>query len=189
MVTVRPYDKKDFRFVQDVCVATSQTVDKDTPLDRALVCAMYCDYYLDNQSEFCFVAEDDGKVIGYILCGADVDDYDSKMQNLYYPLIHKLNGNAYFDFVASRKIEQRYIRNGYTAHLHIDVLPEYQRQGIGTKLFETLCQKLKEVCVEGLYLICAKKNQPARNFYEKCGLEDIDYLSGTVVYGIKFFEE
>ncbi len=189
MVTIRPYDKKDFRFVQDICMQTSWMKDDITPISRAYMCAMYCDYYLDNQSQFCFVAEDDGNVIGYILCSADCDDYMEKMQQLYLPLVRKLSSKDYMRFSTLQKIEQRYIHAGYTAHLHIDILPEYQCQGIGTKLIQQLTAKLKETCVEGLYLVCSAKNQLARAFYEKRGFEDIDYITGCVVYGKKFFTE
>ena len=189
MITIRPYDKKDFRSVQDICMLTSWMKDDITPVSRAYMCAMYCDYYLDNQSEFCFVAEDDGQVVGYILCAADCDDYLEKMDELYLPLVRKLSGKDHLRFVAQQRVEQRYIRAGYTAHLHINLLPEYQRQGIGTQLVDALINKLTQMCVEGVYLVCSNKNEGARAFYEKCGFEDIDYITGCVVYGKKLFSK
>ena len=189
-MTIRPYNKKDFRYVQDICIATSQLSDEDTPINRAYLCALYCDYYLDNQPEFCFVAVDDNDIpVGYVLCSADCDDYLVKMEDLYLPLVRKVNSGEFFKFNALNKITQRYIRQGYTAHLHIDILEEYQSQGIGTQLIETLCDKLKESNVEGVYLICGIKNSEARAFYEHRGFDDIDYITGAVVYGKKFFEE
>ena len=190
MFTVRPYEKKDFRFVQDICVATSAIADEDTPINRATLCAMYCDYYLDNEPEFCFVAvDDDDTPIGYILCAADLDTYNEQMENNYLPLVRKLNGGEFFRFSAERKLDQRYIKQGYTAHIHIDILPEFQDQGVGTQLLTALQDKLTESFVEGLYLTCSLKNTKARAFYEKCGFEDIDYITGAVVYGKKLFTE
>lgn len=188
-MTIRPYSKKDFRYVQDICMATSSLADKDNPLNRSCVCSLYCDYYLDNQPEFCYVAVDDNDVpIGYVLCSADCDDYLVKMDDMYLPLVRKVNSGEFFKFNALNRVVQRYIRQGYTAHLHIDILEEYQSQGLGTELIETLCAKLKDCNVEGLYLICGLKNASARAFYEKLGFEDIDYITGAVVYGKKFFE-
>lgn len=187
---IRAYDKKDFRYVQDICVKTSHVADDDTPVNRALLCAMYCDYYLENQAEFCFVAVDDNDIpVGYVLCAADCGDYQVQMEEGYLPLIRKLNGSEYYRLSAQLKIEQRYIRAGYTAHLHIDVLKEHQGQGIGTKLMETLCAKLKDVNVEGVRLLCSRKNDAAFEFYKKCGFEDIDYITGAVVFGKKFFTD
>ena len=188
-MTIRPYQKRDFRYVQDICMATSQLCDEDTPINRAYLCTLYCDYYLDNQSEFCFVAVDDDDIpVGYVLCAADCSDYLEKMDELYLPLVRKVNSGEYFKFNAMHKISQRYIRQGYTAHLHIDILEEYQSQGLGTMLVEEVCNKLRECNVEGVHLICGMKNTVARAFYEKRGFDDIDYISGAVVYGKKFFE-
>ncbi len=189
-MTVRPYLKKDFRYVQDICVATSKYADEDTPSNRALLCAMYCDYYLDNQSDYCFVAVDDNDVpVGYILCAVDLDDYEEKMQQLYLPLVRKISGGEYYRFGAETKVAQRYVREGYTAHLHLNVLPEYQRQGLGGQLVQTLEDKLRGMFVEGAYIICGQKAEGARAFYLKRGYEDIDYLTGAVVYAKKFFTE
>lgn len=190
MITVRPYQKKDFRFVQDVCLTTSWLGENPTPHNRAVVCTMYCDYYLDHQSEFCFVAVDENDVpVGYVLCAVDLDDYHEEMKENYLPLVRKISGTDYYRFSAEMKMEQRYAKQGYTAHLHVDILPEFHRQGVGTQLVNTLLEKLQSIFVEGVYLVCAIKNDGAKAFYEKLGFEDIDYLSGCVVYGKKLFSE
>ena len=188
-MTIRPYQKKDFRYVQDICVAMSKYADDDTPITRATLTAMSCDYYLDNQADYCFVAVDDNDIpVGYVLCSVDRDDYEEKMNELYLPLVRKLNSSEYFHYIAELKVTSRYVRQGYLAHLRIDILEDYQRQGIGTQLMETLENKMREMYVEGMYLICGEKSS-VREFYEKMGYEDIDFLSGSVVYGKKFFEE
>ena len=72
--------------------------------------------------------------------------------------------------------------------MHLDVLEEYRGQGLGTLLIEKLCNQLQEMNVEGVRLICGKNNEQARAFYENRGFEDIDYITGAVVYGKKFFQ-
>lgn len=189
-MTIRPYRKKDFRFVQDICMATSKYADDDTPINRAVMLSMYCDYYLDHQPDYCFVAVDDNdEPVGYVLCVVDLDEYQDCMQELYLPLVHKVSGSDYFRFVAETKVCDRYVRQGYTAHLHLNILPEYQRQGLGTQLVAALEEKLKGMYVEGIYLVTGQKNKPAREFCEKLGYEDIDYLTNLVVYGKKFYTE
>ena len=187
---IRPYQKKDFRYVQDICMDTSSNVVADTPLTRATLSALYCDYYMDNQSDYCFVAVDDNDIpVGYVLCSVDRDDYEEKMNEQYLPLVRKLSSSDYFVYVAVLKVTSRYVRQGYLAHLQIHVLDEYKRQGVGSKLIETLEEKLRAMYVEGSYLFCGEKAEEARAFFEKMGYEDIDYLSGLVVYGKKFFTE
>ena len=190
MIKIRPYDKKDFRYVQDVCFATSWLKNKPNQTNRAVVCAMYCDYYLDNEPEYCFVAVDDNDIpVGYILCAVDLDNYRDQLQDDYLQMVRKLSGSDYYRYAAEDKLEQRFIRQGYTAHLHLDILEDYQRQGVGTSLLETLEAKLKEAFIEGVYLVCGLKNDAARAFYEKRGYTDIDYFTGCVVYGKKLFSE
>ncbi len=187
---IRPYEKRDFRYVQDICVATSKYAENDNPTNRAVLCSMYCDYYLDFQSDYCYVAVDGNDIpVGYLLCVVDLDQYTDCMQELYLPLVRKLSGSDYYRFVAETKVCERYVRQGYTAHFHINILPDYQRCGLGTQLVQALESKLKEMFVEGLYIVAGQKNTAARAFCEKLGYEDIDYLVGAVVYGKKLFTE
>ena len=190
MITIRPYNKKDFRYIQDICMATSALANDDTPINRAMLCAMYCDYYLDNQGEHCFVAVDENDIpVGYVLCAVDVGNYDEQMTERYLPLVRKISGKHFFEYNAEIKIAERYVRSGYTAHLHIDILSDYHRQGIGTELIKALENHLKEMFVEGIHIVCSSKNKTACAFYEKMGYQDIDYIVGAIVYGKKFFTE
>lgn len=187
---IRPYQKKDFRYVQDICMANSKYAEEDTPLNRAAQCAMYCDYYLDCQSDYCFVAVDEQDIpVGYILSAADLDDYQDRMQELYLPLVRKVSGGDYFRFVAETRVCERYVRQGYTAHLYLGVIKNLPQEGLDELLLTTLENKLKEMFVEGLYVIVGQKDKETRAFYEKMGYEDIDYLTGAVVYGKKLFSE
>lgn len=190
MITIRPYDKKDFRYIQDICMATSALANDDTPINRAMLCAMYCDYYLDNQGDHCFVAVDENDIpVGYVLCAVDVGNYDEQMSEHYLLLVRKISSKHFFEYNAEIKIAERYVRSGYTAHLHIDILSDYHRQGIGTELIKALENHLKEMFVEGIHIVCSSKNKTACAFYEKMGYQDIDYIVGAIVYGKKFFTE
>ncbi len=191
VITIRPYQKKDFRFVQDICLEMSWLHNDQTPLNRAWMCAKYCDYYLDCESEFCFVAVDDEQdaPVGYILCAGDFANYREILTENYLPIVRKLSSSDYFRFAAELKVEERYAKQGYTAHLLINVLPEYQHQGVGSQLIEALLDKLKEMFVEGVYVVCGSKNQPAKALFEKHGFDDIDYITGAVVYGKKLYSE
>lgn len=185
-MTIRPYQKKDFRYVQDICVAYCQ--EDDTPINRVKLSAMYCDYYLDNQADYCYVAVDDNDVpVGYILCSVDRDNYEEMMTDMYLPLLRKVSSGDYFHLNAQVKVTSRYVRQGYLAHFYLSC--DDNNQEMGEKLVETVENKLREMYVEGIYLLTGQKNTLARAFYEKLGYEDIDYLSGSVVYGKKLYTE
>jgi len=53
----------------------------------------------------------------------------------------------------------------HPAHLHIDILPEFQRQGWGSKLLEAFYGKMREVGVEGVHLGVLRQSEGALKFY------------------------
>jgi ribosomal protein S18 acetylase RimI-like enzyme len=59
----------------------------------------------------------------------------------------------------------------YPAHLHINILPGYQRQGIGHRLMKSFESNLKEKEVFGFHLEVSKNNKLGISFYEKYGLD------------------
>lgn len=189
MITVRPYSKKDFRFVQDICVANSQFADEDNAINRATVCALNCDYYIDNEPQFCFVLVDDDLPVGYVVCSADCDNFAEQTDDNYLPLVRKLNSGLFFHFSAERKLDQRYIRLGFTAHLRMEVLADYASTDNADKLLQALENKLTESFVEGVYVVVPNKDKGAAEFYKRHGFDDIDYIGGAVVYGKKLFSE
>lgn len=75
------------------------------------------------------------------------------LQHLYMPekLLH-------VDF--PRLVEE------YPAHLHIDLLPGYQRRGFRRQLMEVFCEKLRRDGVKGVHLGMALENQNGI-FYER----------------------
>jgi GNAT superfamily N-acetyltransferase len=57
----------------------------------------------------------------------------------------------------------------FPAHLHIDILPEYQGKGRGRALMNAFIAKLRENGVKGIHLIKAVENTASEIFYSKVG--------------------
>lgn len=57
----------------------------------------------------------------------------------------------------------------FPAHLHIDILDDWQRKGWGKKLIEALCDELRAEGVKGVHLGMVGTNYGAITFYEKLG--------------------
>lgn len=72
------------------------------------------------------------------------------------------------------------------AHLHIDILPEYQRQGWGRRLIGEVVRFLQEEKgLNALWLGMDPRNENARKFYYRLGFRDIS--GGPFgVMGLKF---
>ena len=69
---LQPKDKENCRTVcHQTATAPKYVKSKD------LVCLLYCDYYVDNEADNCFVVTDeDDNAIGYILCAEDQKKFD-----------------------------------------------------------------------------------------------------------------
>ena len=55
------------------------------------------------------------------------------------------------------------------------ILAEYRNKQIGTKLVEKFFQWAKDKGIKNIKVIASSKNEPAINFYKKCGFKDYDH--------------
>lgn len=178
---IRRFEEKDRENCRDICHKTA-TAPKYVK-SKDLVCLLYCDYYLDNEPDNCFVlVDDDDNAIGYIISAEDEWAYKKGMKP-YLKKVRKLDfGEWLSDFVAN--LVDKSVAKRYPAHLHIDILPEGQRKGYGSKLIDTLENHLKENGVKGVRLGVGGDNTGAHAFYEANGYTLIrNYKSLGRVYG------
>jgi GNAT superfamily N-acetyltransferase len=73
----------------------------------------------------------------------------------------------------------------YPAHLHIDILPEYQRRGYGTILINAFLQAVKSLGAKGVHLDMVQHNVSGRAFYEKIGFQMCSQVLDDGVSGLK----
>ncbi len=183
MAAVRPYEPKDKENVRIICLETGPS-NAYEPKERALLLACFCDYYIENEPENCFVVADDGdNAVGYIFCTGDFDRYYEIFRRKYIPAAREASLSkgimAWFTTFPTR-----YYAKKYPAHLHIDILPDYQRQGFGSKLMDANINNLKAKNVPAVMLVCGSKNQKGINFYKKYGFKKVVNIFGFTVMGM-----
>lgn len=186
MPEIRPYRHDDYDAVRKICLECSD-VRKRTEVQRLAILKTYCDYYIEVEPQNCFVAVDENdKPIGYILCAENYGKYNKVFSEKYLPVI-KAFGFTYM--VAARSSSTLHGRYAgyYPSHMHIDILPEYQRQGLGTKLVDALAEHLRSRDGRGVMLIVGKKNEKGMNFYSKYGFSVINTISGAVIMGLELY--
>ncbi len=189
MVFIREYKPQDRKGVINVCWRTGYMGEPAEGRfdDRYLFGLLFCLYYVDYEPENCYVAveEQNGQVIGYIL-----SSFNSEKQEIQFrkKMIRKIIRRAFLYtlwrypktfrvFWYFKKIfqEEPKIPNEkglfapYPAHFHIDILPKYHRQGIGTQLMTNLENHFKNHKVEGVHLGTSERNIKAIAFYQKLG--------------------
>jgi GNAT superfamily N-acetyltransferase len=59
----------------------------------------------------------------------------------------------------------------YPAHLHIDILPDYQRKGYGTVLMNAFLDAVRSQGAAGVHLDMVRHNVTGRAFYDRIGFQ------------------
>ncbi len=165
---IRKYQPRDKENCREICHKTASAPKYVNSKD--LVCALYCDYYVENESDNCFVVTNqEGNAIGYILCAPNPKIYDEGIK----PYLKKARELDFFESIGPW-LECHFLKGickKYPAHLHIDILPEGQGQGAGSKLIHALESHLKTLGVKGVRLGVGGDNKGAHRFYERNGFK------------------
>ncbi len=173
-------DKKD---VRRICCETalmgepcSAFFDGDEIFADALTL-----YFTDYEPEAVFIAEDNHKVIGYLLGAKDLRTANKTFAgNIALPLFFKsLFGgvflkkkNIFFFLRLLKSLIRREFKapdflKDYPAALHINIDKYFCRQGIGSKLINDYLKYLKEQCITGVHF--AVMSDKAGSFFAKQG--------------------
>ena len=179
---IRPEDEPE---IQNICHRTF-TVCPDFP-DPELVSYRWAAWYVRHAGDFSFAAVDgNGKAVGYVLCAPDTNEYTLSYETEMVPLIEERmqrlrisHPELYERFRLSflpeageySLPELRSVLREYPAHLHIDLLPGYQKRGLGGRLMEALLERLRGAGTAGVHLCVGTGNVNAVGFYRRFGFE------------------
>ncbi|MFF7445425.1 MULTISPECIES: GNAT family N-acetyltransferase [unclassified Streptomyces] len=183
---IRPYRPEDRATLEDICIRTAHNGQDSRPVyaDPAILPVIFATPYVELEPELAFVLDDGrGQAVGYILGTADtprfVDAFRAKWlpsvadrypepsgppatpDEAMIPLLHHPERMLVPELAA------------YPAHLHIDLLPEWQGRGHGRELMRTFLRALAERGVPAVHLVMALANTPARAFYDRLGFQEI----------------
>lgn len=186
MYTIRPYQEKDRRRVEAICLSPETAgTDREAgrnPLSEPLL-TVFCRYYVEQEPQHCFVAADEqDEAVGYILCAADFPAWEEVFTRLYL----KKTRNPITKAMGKGTIEGlRPFSKEYPAHLHIDLMERCQRQGLGTRLMDTLLAHLRERGVPGVVLSVEAGNEKGIRFYQKYGFQELGRDKRQITLGKK----
>ena len=185
MNKIRAAKPQDIVQIKKICAETADESLRKNEKMRDITALLFAEYYIKHELQNCFVLEDDGKVVGYILCSTDIKRFLKAYRTDIFKAVTSL---SVLWGVACLFIPLKYVllQKKYPAHLHIDILKEYQSSGYGSKLMQTLFAHLKKQRIKGLCLSCSAKNEKALRFYRKFGFTPLLKAFGGVMMGIKF---
>ncbi|KAI8939273.1 hypothetical protein NX059_005099 [Plenodomus lindquistii] len=190
---VRSYDPaRDFEHGLHVYFAT---IDPGLNFEPARTIGSYLWYrpYVSLTPETCQVLDDgSGRIVGYCIGTADTTSFAQRWREVF---IHDINpehvpkpelqtddqlmeGDMVKDFrTAAYNAHCSMLQDWpetltqFAAHLHIDILPEYQRKGYGKTLINAFFKTVKIQGAKGVHLDMVKTNTNGRTFYERIGFQ------------------
>lgn len=204
MVIIRKAKKSDIKDIVHVCYKTGYMGEDCIGhfSDEKLFGYLFSQYYPQHEPEHSFVADDNGRVVGYILGSPDTDLqgkrfmakmvpkiilrmflYTSMRYNKDFRMFLKeaAVGITYLKLPKNPKnMPHEKINQNFPAHLHIDILEEYQRQGIGGKLIHAYISHMRKLGVKGIHLGTSEKNKKAVPFYKKMGFKIVRIDRGNL---------
>jgi len=196
---IRAYLPTDLDHLYQICLQTMDYGRDATRLyaDGRLPGSFYAAPYVMCDPALCLVACLDQKPCGYVLGTDDSRAFESWCEvNWFPPLRNRLPIPPLDDQSADAKLI-RLIHQGYRfetdlqaypGHLHIDLLPCIQRQGVGTKLIKKFAAVLAQRDCPAFHLGVNVANLGACKFYESIGLRLIRHSSNVRTYGLALSE-
>lgn len=195
--TIRPYRETDRADVYDVCVRTGDGGADASGLYSVddLLPDIYAGPYVEHEPDLAFVVDNGERVIGYAIGTGDTRAFARWYSEEWWPSV----AAKYEASDAQSEAERALVRNGsqaermlvaevdeYPAHLHIDLLPETQGQGLGRTLIDTLRAELRRRGIPGLHLVAGRSNTNACAFYARLGFAELPSSNeGAVTFGIR----
>jgi ribosomal protein S18 acetylase RimI-like enzyme len=195
MVEIRALRPGDLETLYDICLRTGDAGQDATHLysDPQLLGHVYAGPYGVLAPECCFVAEDAEGVAGYVIGAADTRAFEERLEREWWPPLRaryrdpgKRAGTP--DERIQRLIHRpdrtpRRITDPYPAHLHIDLLPRLQGQGLGKRMID----RWREAVSRPTHLGVGTRNERAVRFYRAYGFGEVERYGApydVIVFGI-----
>jgi GNAT superfamily N-acetyltransferase len=188
--TCRPGDLAALR---EICVRTGYRGGDATGRyrDPQVLPAVYAEPYAVLASGIAFVADTGEHVIGYIVGTADSAAFYAALRTEWLPTVagrfpapapdappDDLDATIRRVLHHPERMLVPEIAARYPAHLHIDLLPEGQRRGLGRRLMNAYLDVLRQRGVPGVHLAMDPANTGARVFYERLGFTELPHPDG-----------
>ncbi len=201
MPAIRPYRASDLDALYAICLLTGDAGKDATALyrDPKILGEIYAAPYGVFQPECALVAENDEGVAGYILGAPDTRALEARLEAEWWPHLrtrypdpgpHPCDVNQR----AARHIHHpplapEEIATRWPAHLHLDLLPRLQGQGLGKCLLDAWLDLMAARGVRGVHLATGSRNARAMKFYAAYGFRELARQGGAVWFGMTLPEK
>jgi len=193
---IRPFHLSDLSALYRICLLTAKSGKDATSLysDPDLVGSYYAAPYAIFEPEVCFVITNSGNPCGYIIGTKDTEKLIKTCEKNWFPILRERYKRPDPEEKSADAQIRRLIHEGYNlkseltdypAHLHIDLLPIAQGQGLGRKIMNTFIDNLKKFNTPALHLEVGKTNTNAIKFYQHIGFHIIKEYENSIAFGMQ----
>lgn len=165
--------------------------------DRRIFNDFFYAYYTDVEPQYTWVADTDGKVVGFLTGCADVrKKYARWLRHIFPGFMARLLHGYYHFGPLTRHYLGTLLAAGfhgeaphldlkrYPAHLHINVDAGWRGHGLGRQLMDAYLNQLRSLNVRGVHLETTSMNEVACRLYEKVGFRLLDARPTQMWIGI-----
>lgn len=195
MPMVRAGREGDLPGIREVCIRTGDAGQDATGSypDDGILPDLYAEPYVRLELGLVRVADEAGRVVGYVLGTADTDAFVRAWRERWLPIAAARHpappaapATPYERLVAMLhrpEVLRTPWVDRHPAHLHVDLLPEAQGHGLGRALVERFCEAVRARGARGVHLGVAAQNRPAQAFYRRIGFEVLAADEDAVWFG------
>lgn len=177
MYSIRKYKPSDKERLRFICKETTGEENKKSEALLESIPIIFNDYFTKYEPDNIFVAVNKEDIpVGYVICSTNISLFRKKMLSEFKERVKKTYP-ASLPLLYATVIAVYITKKKYRTHLHIDLLPETQRQGLGTKLIDSLSSHLKEKGLKNVSVMTISKKSMGYNFYKKYGFRTVGKIS------------
>ncbi len=139
-----------------------------------------------------FVAEDEAGVGGYIVGALDSRAFEERLEAGWWPALRDRYPAPPSEIPPDQRVADlihvpltvpEELAEDYPSHLHINLVPRLQSQGLGRQLMNTLMRALRQQGSAGVHFFVRPANRPAVGFYRHLGFTVISE-EGPVIFAM-----
>jgi ribosomal protein S18 acetylase RimI-like enzyme len=196
---IRPYRDRDLEDLYRICLQTGDSGQDATSVfeDPRILGHVFAAPYGLFEPSLAFVAEDEAGVGGYIVAALDSRAFAERLEADWWPALRGRYpapppGLAPDRWTPDQRVAHWIhdpfpvpddLAEDYPSHLHINLVPRLQSQGLGRQLMDTLVRALREQGSAGVHFFVQPANQRAAGFYRHLGFTVIP-AEGAVIFAM-----
>ncbi len=184
-IIIRNFKPEEKKAIREISVQSSifgEYTDQKL-LNEEIIADLLTSYFIKYEPQFCFVAEKNSEVVGYLLGSSDVQKMHKVVRSKIMPELVKKAFQSGLIFRTPNLGLMKNVLNSYfkgefkvpdfsqeyPATLHVNISPRYRGKMIGSLLVYHFLQILKEKQVKGIHF--GVLSEKAKRFFEKLGFE------------------